>query len=312
MPASKSQVKSGVNMLSELVAQLRLTEKNILTTIQSTQNDMNLKWEHLSKENQELNEANQKLMQVNNALMSKNQESFKKLLEVAELSKMAQKASDEAVWGLVFQSAIEGSDWLKNRTFYPGRWAAGYQLLYVLFRILNDMKPISILELGLGQTTRMLSQYVNENSNVSHKIVEHDKRWIEFFTTDYPLTEKNEINFLELIHETFLDDDNVLVYKDFKETFVDKKFDMIVIDAPFGGTAKKFARIDVLKLIPDSLADSFVIVIDDANRHGELNTISHLKKMLREQEIEFEENFYRGNKNAYVIASSDNAFLCSL
>ncbi len=62
----------------------------------------------------------------------------------------------EILWAEIFRSVTDKSTWLKNRSFAPGRWALGYPALYILYRILNEMKPKSILELGLGQSTRMI------------------------------------------------------------------------------------------------------------------------------------------------------------
>lgn len=51
------------------------------------------------------------------------------------------------------------------------------------------------------------------------------------------------------------------------------KFDVISIDAPIG-TDLEYSRRDVLELLPDILEKDFVILMDDANRQGERNTIA--------------------------------------
>ena len=38
---------------------------------------------------------------------------------------------------------------LINLSFSPGRGAIGYPVMYVLYRVLNEFKPTSILELGI-------------------------------------------------------------------------------------------------------------------------------------------------------------------
>ena len=65
----------------------------------------------------------------------------------------------EVLWGEIFRDTIVNSIWLKDKSFSPGRWAAGYPFLYALYRVLDEARPKRILELGLGQTTRMIGQY---------------------------------------------------------------------------------------------------------------------------------------------------------
>lgn len=99
----------------------------------------------------------------------------------------------ENEWAAIFNNTIYNSSWLKDRSFSPGRWAVGYQFLYVMYRILNEVKPKSILELGLGQSTRMIAQYVRASSDVNHYVVEHDPGWIEFFSNNFAVPESTTI-----------------------------------------------------------------------------------------------------------------------
>ena len=70
------------------------------------------------------------------------------------------KKTDELNWSAIFNSAISGSSWFKKQSLYPGRWAAGYPFLYILFRVYNDIKPKRILEFGLGETSKLSYQYI--------------------------------------------------------------------------------------------------------------------------------------------------------
>jgi len=83
------------------------------------------------------------------------------------------------VWGEIFNNSISGCDWLEDRSFSPGRWALGYQALYVLFRALSNVKPMRILGLGFGQSARMITQYATTDSNTEHYVVEHNQEWID-------------------------------------------------------------------------------------------------------------------------------------
>ncbi len=219
---------------------------------------------------------------------------------------------NEILWAEIFNNTIENSSWLLDKSLSPGRWAVGYQYLYVMYRVLNEVKPKKILELGLGQSTRVISQYVKSQNNIKHYVVEHDIEWEEFFKKSFTLPNQTELIRLPLVEESLYSDDKVICYGDFKETFKEKKFDFISIDGPFGGKAQIYSRIDVLKILPDCLDSSFVILLDDYNRSGEQKTAELMENLLREKEILFSTGKYWGQKATYVLASKDLEFLCSL
>jgi hypothetical protein len=75
--------------------------------------------------------------------------------------KEQRKLQREIYWSQVFNSAIRNSEWLKDTAFNAGRWAIGFPVLYVLYRILDSMKPLSILEFGLGESSKMTGRYRN-------------------------------------------------------------------------------------------------------------------------------------------------------
>lgn len=220
--------------------------------------------------------------------------------------------ASEGVWAAIFNNVISGSRWLKNTSFSAGRWAVGYQYLYVMYRVLNEIHPKRILELGLGQSTRMLGQYAASHKDVSHFVVEHDPEWINFFQRDFQLSSRSRIIQLERKMETYKEASAVRVFKGFRTKFRNKKFDFISIDAPFGGDMKQYARIDVLKLLPDCLADEFVIMIDDTERPGETNTVAEMTNVLKQNGIAYGIGKYSGVKDCTVISSANLKFVCSM
>lgn len=223
-----------------------------------------------------------------------------------------QRNGDEIIWAEIFNNVISNSSWLTNKSFSAGRWAVGYQYLYVVYRILNEVRPRNILELGLGQSTRLFGQYAASDVEVQHIVVEHDPTWIQFFQRDFHLPSNSTIIQLEREYRLFREDDNVLAFKNFKETFKGHKFDFISIDAPLGAKAIVYARVDILDLLPDILADSFIIIIDDFNRKGEKNTVAILEEILQENGILYVKGVYAGKKDCIVICSEDLKFVCSM
>ena len=184
------------------------------------------------------------------------------------------RIEEENTWSNVFHDVIKDSVWLMNKAFAPGRWAAGYQMLYVMYRILDSVKPKKILELGLGQTTRMISQY-SGYYHAEHQVVEHDPKWIEFFATTYEVPD-------------------------------------ICIDAPLGGKAIKYARVDILKILPECLESDFVLLLDDTERTGETNTIKLLQNTFEENGIEYVMKRYDGRKSSTIFTTKKYSFLTSL
>ena len=220
--------------------------------------------------------------------------------------------ASEAVWSAIFNNVISGSRWLQNTSFSAGRWAVGYQYLYVLYRVLNEIRPQHILELGLGQSTRMIGQYASSHEQVEHFVVEHDPEGIDFFSRDFTLSERSKIIKLDREMIPFKEAEAVRVFKGFEEQFNGRKFDFISIDAPLGADMKQYARIDVLKMLPDCLADNFIIMIDDTERPGETNTVNAMKEQLKQSGITFAVGRYSGNKDCTVICSDDLKFVCSM
>ena len=224
----------------------------------------------------------------------------------------SQKNTEEILWAETFHDAASNSSWLNDKAFSAGRWAVGYQYLYAVYRILDEVKPKKLLELGLGQSTRLLSQYAASNAAVQHKVVEHDSDWISFFQKDFPLSDCTEIVQLEREYIKFCEDEKVLAFKNFYETFENQKFDFISIDAPLGGEAIVYARVDILNLLPECLEESFIIVVDDFNRQGEKNMVKILEQILTEHEIAYAKGIYSGAKDCMVICSEDLKFICSM
>ena len=249
-------------------------------------------------------------------VLQKKQDSLIKLKDdVQRLRKEIEKSTrinNEAVWAAIFNNTISNSAWLKDRSFSPGRWAVGYPCLYVMYRILNDMRPQNILEIGLGQSTRMIGQYAAAFDNINHILVEHDKDWINFFINDFKLSSHTKVKQLDREMISYKDAESVRVFKGFKESFSNQKFDFIFIDAPLGSDMKQYSRIDTLFILPDCLSDNFVILIDDFNRIGEQHTVAEIENILNNASIPYKKGKYSGQKDCAVICSEKLGFCTSL
>lgn len=222
------------------------------------------------------------------------------------------KIQKETLWSSIFNNTIRDSKWLINQAFSPGRWAMGYPALYILYRVLEQFTPCHILELGLGQSTKMITQYAAQNKGIEHFVVEHDSEWIDFYKKNNAVSSNTNIICLDREIISYKDAEEVRVFRNFKRTFESYKFDLIVIDAPLGGDMKKYARIDALSLIGTNLCEQFVLILDDVNRAGEKNTMNEISFQLTQANIQYNQKVYEGEKETCLWTTPQWNFLCSL
>ncbi len=236
-------------------------------------------------------------------LLSQLLDSTNKLCEVEMHNK---KMLSELHYANIFNSTVIKSSWW-DYSISPGNMAVGYPFLYVLYRILDEAKPRKILELGLGQSSLMTTAYSRSNV-VKHVIVEHDEKWIEFFRGK--LHGENYDVYVPNLVVNNIENHNIYMYDDISAIMEGEKYDLVIIDAPFGSPF--VSRIDTFDYIPDILEENFVIMIHDANREGEINSIKILENILIENDIKFASGIYEGEADTYIVTSADQRFLCSL
>lgn len=236
---------------------------------------------------------------------------------MAELNRMMlvqMKLLRDNEWATVLRDTVVGSEWLKDVPLSPGRCAIGYPGLYALYRTLDEFRPKNILEIGLGQSTRVIGAYAGQYG-VRHTIVEHDSSWINFFLNKHGKNENTEMVCLERLegqyHGRWVNTKTpIKYYKDFSSAFVGQKFDFIFIDGPQG--SNEFSRVDITEILPECLTESFVIMVDDSQRQGERNTIKIIADILTSTGVGGLWGEYDGLKNTALIVSEDLRFLLSL
>lgn len=231
----------------------------------------------------------------------------------------------DVYYATLFNQVTQNSVWLLDKAFAPGGWAVDYCFLYTMYRALNACKPSVIIELGLGQTTHMLSQYKTwynmtadkQKEDFCHLLTfEHDSDWIEFFKTQFKVA--LDIYQCKLVKDTSVVIDgetyeHINYYSNFANLAeIGKKYQFAVIDAPFG--TKPYSRIHVLELIANDLIDTdhFVIMIDDMNREGEQNTFKKCQEMLKARGVKFKTQIYSGEKEHGIIVSDSLKFLITM
>jgi len=256
--------------------------------------------------------ALEKVLDNQSGLMDKSELILDRAEKTHERAVKAVGNSQEAVWAHVFHDTIKNSEWLKDTRFSPGRWAVGYPYLYVLYRILNEVKPKSILDIGLGQTTKMIMQYAQAFDDVEHTVIEDNESWIKFFVNSTQIPSATNIKLLKTALKDFNSATGVRMYDNFKELLEGKRYDLISIDAPASGDMKEYARVDILPLLPNCLTDDFIILVHDTERFTENKTVQLIEEKLQSKNIDYKKGQYYGQNSTTLLCSLNLGFLASL
>lgn len=218
---------------------------------------------------------------------------------------------NELIWARNWDDTKKSLLWIQDMPgISPGRWAVGYNYLYVMTRVLDEINPKSVLDLGLGISSTLISAYMRSVSDsAKHIIVEHNSDWVEFYTSKHSMSDSSEIVTLPCTEKKYKGK-KYMAYEGFSDKIIGNTFSVISVDGPLGGDV--YSRRDILDVLPQVLEKSFVIIFDDAERFGERKTIKDVKQTLKNSGIAYCCNIYRGMKDVYVITSTDYSFLCSL
>lgn len=230
----------------------------------------------------------------------------KKILSELEIAK---HQANEIEWANIYHDSIRGKKWLEELPLNIGRWAGNYSFFYVLHRILNDYQPKNILEIGLGESTKMISTYLdNFLTQSKHTVVEHNPDWVNSFTNKFKISDRSKIEVIDL-ELKIVNGFEVTGYKDFDIKITDD-FDLYIVDGPFG--ADRFSRYDIISLVKKfELNKEFIILFDDTNRKGELETCDDICSILKKKKINYHTFHYFGNKASTIIASDKYKFSTS-
>ena len=201
------------------------------------------------------------------------------------------------------------------RDFFTEGAAANPSLQLLLLKCLAFCRPQRILELGSGQTTKLLASYHRENPDTYVLTLEQDERWAELLrpqvsgpgrSPDYrhrPLSDRMfTCPGLPLRIQTHW-------FGDVPELKA-SQFELIVVDGPDAGG--EYARSGILEYMPGILGASFVVIFDDAERYGERRTIRVFRQILRAHGRKFAEFEVHGVKTQAVFCSPDFRFLQSV
>lgn len=206
----------------------------------------------------------------------------------------------------IFNNLINNSTWVQRKDFIPTGGAATYSFLKILYVILEYIQPINILEFGMGQTSKLTAQYkAYKNPEANLQIIEHDKDWIDYFSQQLP--HNTNIIRKDIVKFEFNGTVNEK-YNDLSNITKNHKYSLIIIDGPYGYNSL-YSRTNIIDLIPDNLADDFIIILDDYDRIGERNTGKLILDKLDECNIKYYKKSSIATKTQLIITSESYKFI---
>lgn len=227
------------------------------------------------------------------------------LNEINDKLTSLQASNSELLFAQYFRDSIQNSSWVYDKGFSAYAGAANYSLLYKLYKILDIIKPENVLEFGLGQTTKMTSQYAEANSETKVLIIDDDQEWVDIYKEQTNIPKNLKLVTTGL--QDFKYDGKVLQkmneYAGLEKTIGKTKFNLIIVDGPIGYD-KEYSRTNVVSLVTN-LAKSWTVVFDDAERPGEQHTIDLFREQLQEHGTEYSEFRVDSNKTQHYFCSKE-------
>lgn len=196
--------------------------------------------------------------------------------------------------------------------FYNDGAAANPSLVLHLMKVLELCRPRRILELGSGQTTRLLAAYHHEHPGTYILTLEHDEQWHRTLTPTITIDDRcHDFRHAPLSNTAF---SMPFVKREIRtewysgvDAINEKTFELIIVDGPNG--ADCYSRSGILRHLPQILAPSFVLMFDDAERPGEIMTIDLVRQVLERGGREYFSFEVNGVKRQVIFCSPDLGFL---
>lgn len=235
---------------------------------------------------------------------------IKKIRKLFVKNEEALLLTREIEWANYYHDSIRGIDFIEKLNLNIGRWAGNYTFFYLLNRILREYKPSKIIEFGLGESSKFISKYIeNELEETQHLVVEQSFEWKNVFLDKFELSKNSKVEICE-ITEINVKGNQVKSYSNI-EKFCNQKFDLYIVDGPFGSL--KYSRYDIVKLVKNlSIEDEFIIIMDDYDRMGEKETTNDLLELFKNKKIPIHMSVYEGKKSVAIISTNKYKYTTSM
>ncbi len=222
----------------------------------------------------------------NQAALAAIKEGFAKI--EARLDRLEQRldmvANGDINWGMIYATQqLESREILaRNLGVEPGwlpatrGWAASPDFLLVIARLVAELQPRSVVECGSGVTSVVLSRLLSIMPGANILSFDHDPNFAQ--KTAEMLRERDLPGPVGLSIAAAPMTQHVINGETFnwymtEGVMVPEKIDLLVVDGPIVNNENPLARYPALPILGPYLSDRAVVVLDDANRPSEQQTL---------------------------------------
>jgi hypothetical protein len=180
-----------------------------------------------------------------------------------------------------------------REVFYPVGAAASFSLMYLLTRILTELPVRRIVELGSGESTVLIDRLRKADDGM-HLAYDQSEFWVQRVAARAPGC---QVRHAPIVAKSF---EGVSFSGYYGLEPVD--FDLLLVDGPNG--TDRVSRYDCVPLVAANRAAEFVIIVDDASRPGETETIAALTAVLQRRGVAHKLNYISGRTTQAVITTA--------
>jgi hypothetical protein len=181
--------------------------------------------------------------------------------------------------------------------FYPVNGAANYSLLYIIIRAASEFQIEEVLELGAGQTS-LLFDALQRSGVIKANIrtLEHNDDWAAHVSASV----SHEVVRTKLVPK---DRDHIKFEGYDFMPLPKRQTDFLVIDGPLAiAKTDRFSRLGAIDLVEWINPSRFIVVIDDANRVGEILLAKKFEERLKQMGIKYARGNVMSNKEQVIFA----------
>lgn len=179
-----------------------------------------------------------------------------------------------------------------DEVFYPVGAAASYSLMYLLTRVMTELPVQRVIELGSGQSTILIDRL--RPTAGMHVAYEQSEIWARTVAARAPRCELRCSPLADTVFEG-------VRYAGFG-ALQKADFELLLVDGPNG--TDHASRYDCVPLVEANQAREFVVIVDDADRPGERETVAALTAVLTRRGIEHKLNHLHGRNTQAVITTA--------
>lgn len=179
--------------------------------------------------------------------------------------------------------------------FFPTGGAANYSLLYLILRIGSEFRPVSVLDIGAGQSTLLWAMLQRRGLVGDVLTLENDPDWAARIGAQV----QHQV-LVTPLRPVAIGGRETLTY-DWDAVRAGRSFDVMVCDGPRG--TPRHSRAGILAMLDRDIPNDFALILDDAEREGEQDTVAAVHDRLQATSVDYAVGVVRAAKSQAVFAA---------